>query len=49
MDIIAQYAFGESYHHLDDPNWRLDWKDGMMGTSANGVVLRAVSLDVPGD
>lgn len=40
MDIIAQYAFGESYNHLDEADWKENWRRAIVDGSANAVVLR---------
>lgn len=40
MDIITHYAFGESYNHLAEPDFKLEWKDTVIGGSASGAFIR---------
>lgn len=40
MDIITHYAFGESYNYLAEPDFKLEWKDTVIGGSASGAVIR---------
>lgn len=40
MDIITHYAFGESYNYLAEPDFKLEWKDTVIGGSASGAFIR---------
>jgi cytochrome P450 len=40
MDIITHYAYGQSYNYLAEDDFKLSWKETVIGGSANGVVLR---------
>jgi cytochrome P450 len=40
MDIITHYAFGESYNYLAEPDFKLEWKETVVGGSASGAVIR---------
>lgn len=40
MDIITHYAFGESYNYLAEPDFKLEWKDTVIGGSASGALIR---------
>lgn len=40
MDIITHYAYGESYNYLAEDDFKLEWKETVIGGSANGVFLR---------
>lgn len=40
MDVITHFAFGGSYEMLEEPDFKLDWKETVIGGSANGVFLR---------
>lgn len=39
-DIITQYSYGESSNHVTDENFKLEWKEALIGGVANGVLLR---------
>jgi len=47
MDIITQFAFGDSYNYLDEPDFKLEWKETVIGGSANGVFLRQFPWALP--
>ncbi|OKL59413.1 hypothetical protein UA08_05083 [Talaromyces atroroseus] len=40
MDIITHYAFGKSYDYLAEPDFKLEWKETVVGGSASGAVIR---------
>ncbi|KAE8552457.1 hypothetical protein TMatcc_002504 [Talaromyces marneffei ATCC 18224] len=40
MDIITHYGFGESYNYLAEPDFKLEWKDTVIGGSASGALIR---------
>lgn len=40
MDIITHYAFGESYNYLAEPDFKLEWKETVIGGSASGALIR---------
>jgi len=47
MDIITEFAFGDSYNYLDEPDFKLEWKETVIGGSANGVFLRQFPWALP--
>lgn len=53
MDVITHYSYGKSYRYLDEPDFKLAWKDAVLAASANGAMLRhfpamlAVSKSMP--
>jgi len=47
MDIITHFAFGDSYNYLDEPDFKLEWKETVIGGSANGVFLRQFPWALP--
>lgn len=40
MDIITHYAYGQSYNYLAEDDFKLSWKETVIGGSANGAFLR---------
>lgn len=40
MDIITHYAYGESYKYLWEDDFKLEWKETVIGGSASGAVIR---------
>jgi len=40
MDIITHYSYGESSNYVADENFKLEWKEALIGGVANGVLLR---------
>jgi cytochrome P450 len=52
-DIITHYSYGHSYNYLDEPDYKLEWKEGVLEASANGATMRhfpvvlAVSKNMP--
>ena len=40
MDIIAHYAYGQSYNYLAEDDFKVSWKETVIGGSANGAFLR---------
>ncbi|KAJ9268666.1 hypothetical protein DTO212C5_5273 [Paecilomyces variotii] len=40
MDIITHYAYGESYNYLYEDDFKLEWKDTVIGGSASGALIR---------
>ncbi|KAI9925860.1 hypothetical protein MW887_005666 [Aspergillus wentii] len=40
MDIITHYAYGESYNHLAEEDFKPEWKETIVEASANGALLR---------
>ncbi|KAK5088912.1 hypothetical protein LTS08_000688 [Lithohypha guttulata] len=40
MDVITHFGFGASYNMLNKPDFNLEWKETVIGGSANGVFLR---------
>jgi cytochrome P450 len=40
MDIITHYAYGESCNYVADENFKVEWKQAVIGGLANGVLLR---------
>ncbi|EED18501.1 cytochrome P450, putative [Talaromyces stipitatus ATCC 10500] len=40
MDIITHYAFGESYNYLAEPDFKLEWKETVIGGSSSGAMIR---------
>lgn len=47
MDIIAHYAFGESYNQLGEDDWTIQFKQGVAGAAANGVIMRQFPWSLP--
>lgn len=47
MDIIAHYAYGKSYDYLAEDDFKLSWKETVVGGSANGVFLRQFPWALP--
>lgn len=47
MDIITHYAYGQSYNYLAEDDFKLSWKETVIGGSANGVVLRQFPWALP--
>jgi len=47
MDVISGFAFGDSYNYLDEPDFKLEWKETVVGGSANGVFLRQFPWALP--
>jgi cytochrome P450 len=47
MDIIAQYAYGQSYNHLAEDDFKAYWKETVIGASANGAFLRQFPWALP--
>jgi cytochrome P450 len=47
MDIIAHYAYGYSYNHLAEDDFKLSWKETIIGASANGAFLRQFPWTLP--
>jgi cytochrome P450 len=40
MDIIAHYAYGHSYNHLAEDDFKVSWKESILNVSSNGAFLR---------
>lgn len=40
MDIITHYAYGESYNYLAEEDFKLEWKNTVIGGSASGALIR---------
>jgi cytochrome P450 len=40
MDVIAHYAYGYSYNHLAEDDFKVSWKETVVNLSANGAFLR---------
>ena len=47
MDIITEYAYGESYNYLSEDDFKLKWKETVVGGVANGVFLRQFPWALP--
>lgn len=47
MDIINQFSFGYSLKYLEEPDFKLEWKETVVGASANGVFLRQFPWSLP--
>ncbi|KAL1962675.1 hypothetical protein VTN77DRAFT_9309 [Rasamsonia byssochlamydoides] len=47
MDIITHYAFGESYNYIGDEDFRLSWKEAVIGALENGILLRRFPWALP--
>lgn len=47
MDVITQYSYGTSYRYLDEPDFKIAWKDAVLAASANGAVLRLFPFMLP--
>lgn len=47
MDIVTHFAFGDSYNYLDEPDFKAEWKETVIGGSANGVFLRQFPWALP--
>ena len=47
MDIITHYSFGASYNYLDEDDFKLSWKETIVGGSANGAFLRQFPWALP--
>jgi cytochrome P450 len=47
MDIITEYAYGESYDYLSEDDFKLKWKETVVGALANGVFLRQFPWALP--
>ena len=47
MDIITEFAFGKPYNYLDEPDFKLSWKETVVEGSANGVFLRQFPWALP--
>lgn len=47
MDIITEYAYGESYDYLSEDDYKLKWKHTIVGGVANGVLLRQFPWALP--
>jgi len=47
MDIMTHYAYGESYNHLAEDDFKLSWKEAIINTSANGAFLRQFPWTLP--
>ena len=47
MDIIAHFAYGHSYNHLAEDDFKLSWKETIIGASANGAFLRQFPWALP--
>jgi cytochrome P450 len=47
MDIITHYAYGESYNYLAEDDFKVEWKETVVGGSANGVLLRQFPWALP--
>lgn len=47
MDIITHYAYGESYNYLAEDDFKIEWKETVVGGSANGVFLRQFPWALP--
>ncbi|OKL60205.1 hypothetical protein UA08_04932 [Talaromyces atroroseus] len=39
-DIITRYSYGKSYNYLNEPDYKLEWKDAVLEASANGAAMR---------
>jgi cytochrome P450 len=47
MDIIAQYAYGHSYNHLAEGDFKVSWKESILSVSSNGAFLRQFPWALP--
>jgi cytochrome P450 len=47
MDIITHYAYGQSYNHLAEDDFKLSWKEAIIGVAANGAFLRQFPWALP--
>jgi cytochrome P450 len=47
MDIITEYGYGESYDYLSEDDYKLMWKETIVGGVANGVMLRQFPWALP--
>ena len=47
MDIITHYAYGESVNYLAEDDFRLAWKEAVIGALGNGTVLRQFPWILP--
>jgi cytochrome P450 len=47
MDIITHYAYGQSYNYLAEEDFKLSWKEAVIGGSSNGAILRQFPWAVP--
>ena len=47
MDVITHYAYGESYNYLAEDDFKLEWKETVIGGSANGAFLRQFPWALP--
>jgi cytochrome P450 len=47
MDIITHYAYGQSYNYLAEDDFKLSWKETVIGASANGAFLRQFPWALP--
>ncbi|KAK2766809.1 hypothetical protein FQN54_006123 [Arachnomyces sp. PD_36] len=47
MDITTEYAYGESYDYLSEDDYKLQWKEIIVGGVANGVMLRQFPWALP--
>ena len=47
MDIITHYAYGQSYNYLAEDDFKVSWKETVIGGSANGAFLRQFPWTFP--
>ena len=47
MDVITHYAYGHSYNYLAEDDFKLSWKEAVIGGSANGAFLRQFPWTLP--
>lgn len=47
MDVITDFAFASPYNYVDRPDFNLEWKETVIGGSANGVFLRMFPWSLP--
>jgi len=47
MDIITHYAYGRSYNHLAEDDFKLSWKETIIAVAANGAFLRQFPWSLP--
>ena len=40
MDVITQYAYARSYDYLSEPDFKLEWKNTLMGGFEMGATMR---------
>lgn len=39
-DIITHYSYEKSFNYLDEPDYKMDWKEAVLEASANGAMMR---------